>query len=606
MPWHELLDRRRHDHMKGALIILSLLSACARAANFSELIPESRNRIFDFAAGQALFALMTTSQQNYEQVKRFLIQNSIMRTDAETGLFHPDYSHPSWCDSQLCYQNALTQFPVDKKLYSCGPAFTHGVGIKIASENRVSIIELLEHGGYADFIMRLLRERGLKLRIDEVSAVLQSNEFSTCEILEITVDIDSKMSIEFDGEFTFAAQTKLVPSMIQGTFNDEDLLVLMSEKDHIHVCFLHCLVKYHCFEAVAKVLSNPDLSFHTGPSSAVQHLVEEIAKIDEPEIKSTILKHLSQMPNYKVSSVTKLYLADESGHGIFDLPLHNVSEYDYHVFNILFGPSPLGKRFSKDLRSGLLTLTTGSKNLLHTLRKSYLTEAGYKRLIKGLSFMFATAYESEAELQMLTINATTLLLAFTGFENGTNCHIFIRELLLDQHIPFEINKKVVPVLLSQRLLPRVPLVESLMRRGINTRGLLLILSAIIDMAGGGTVWEYLEAVVGHADFNLIAPHIFELHIRKNGAISGLLQLVMDKLTSPTFILSPLCIALGRAILKCARGKEQLSHHFANLSSADANLLLPLLFTGILTYEEMDKLHESIVGSCNLPFLPEMT
>lgn len=588
--------------MKFSLFALSSLAFSAATTGFLDFPEEIQQAIVDLASPSSLPTFSMTSKENSKRVKAYLLETNIMRKDHETGQLHPDYSHPCWSLDEDWKKKALVQFPVSPdnnliQLYHFGPTITESVGSDPTSKNDLSIVKLLNRGGYVDFIMRLIREKGLKLWSGEISAILLSAEFCEDQILEILDSIDDRMIID-KADIHFAAYCKLISSMMRGNFKEEDLESLLEEDDSIHLCFIHCFIKYHQFELFSKTLVDHGRRWFDSSLNLVftQHrLFDGITDIQDCTVKKKILNWLADDPN---GEIVRLYLADACGHGVLDASATQITENDYHLFSVIFGSSPLGERFAKDMKSDLLTVTPGSKTLLQTLRDCDLSELGYRRLVKGISHLFE--HSVGEEMDMLITNSKTLLLAFKGLKNEADNRVLVRELVLDEYIPYEVKRRVIPVLGAIQKPDFLPLIRSLVSLGASADQLMLTLDLVINESLKDYAWEYVELLVGHPHFIEMASYIFLVQIKKHNGTSDLLIQVESRLSSPAFTIRPIFAAIGRAIIQCAGDKEKIGVYLWGLSSVQLTILLPLLFTGILTDEEIDKLHDSRL---NRPALP---
>lgn len=581
-------------------LLAGLAFSAVAAANLSDLPGEIRKSFVALINPSTLPAYSMTSKENCEWVEAFMLQSHIMRIDQETGQLHPDYSHPCWSADQNWKKKALVQFPVYdnnlKHLYTFGPSFTSNVGRDL---NRQDITPLVSRRGFSDLIMRLVSDRSFVLWINEISVILLSSEFTDVQINEVLDRLDKKQT---EQDPIFVVHANLVPSMIQGKFKDDDLIESLGEKGHIHICFIHCLVKYKCFAMLNKIMNSQLMircfNAPLNQQFTLERLYDGISQMVDEEQKKAILIWLSKNTVDYISNIAKLYLADESGTGLFDASSVIITKYDYHLFNVLFGSSPLGRRFARDMKSDLLTVTTGSKTLLHTLRDSNLSESGYLRLIKGLSQMYTSA--TNEEKAVFITNATTLLLAFKGLNEDADNRVLVRELIVDSNIPFEIKRQVVPVIGTVQNLYRLPLVQSLMKFGSSAQELMLVLDTVIDLVDAADMWRYLEAIVEHPKFSPMATHIITVHSRKNHCLSSYIEIARNELSSLAFIIRPLFAALGQAIVKNAGGKEYIFNSMIQISPVELTMLLPLLFNGILTDDEMRSLYDGTLKRRPIP------
>lgn len=366
--------------MKAYLAILSLLIICAQATSLSALVLHIRKLIYEVTSGRDLFTLMIASKAYKEEIKAFMIDSAIMRHDPETGLFHPDYSHHSWHEESAWNDKALSHFDVSPNSLpphsipptkgSYGPTFTYYFGRNPTPGKACSVIPLLRRGGYTDTIMRLVCERGLKLSCYEVSEILFSSEFSDAQLLEVIDRIDDTKIIRDAYEAAFITQARLISSMIRKNFKLQDLLDAILVEGPVFLCTIYCLIKYGYFEAdlVASRVNHP--SFFRSSDDGIfsfDRFFDGIAGMVDSEQKMAILSWLRTTSVLELSHVASLYLADESGHKIFDASLQTVNEHGYHIFNALFCSSALGRCFAKDLKSGPIQLTIGSRQLYQTL-----------------------------------------------------------------------------------------------------------------------------------------------------------------------------------------------------------------------------------------------
>lgn len=137
----------------------------------------------------------------------------------------------------------MAQFPAYannqlRHLFNFGPAFTVNFISSATSNRHLLLIPLLQRGGYANFIFNIIRERESFLYMNELSAILISEEFSNDQLLEILNDIDRKMASQIVLDANFMTQIKLIPSMIRGTFQSADLLNHLGKMGYIHLCTL--------------------------------------------------------------------------------------------------------------------------------------------------------------------------------------------------------------------------------------------------------------------------------------------------------------------------------------------------------------------------------
>lgn len=207
--------------------------------------------------------------------------------------------------------------------------------------------------------------------------------------------------------------------------------------------------------------------------------------------------------------------------------------------------------------------------------------------------MFSSATDEEKPI--LATNAKSLLLAFKSLKSNTDSRVLIRELVFDKHIPYQVKRRVIPMLAGNGL-DNWHLIKSLIDLGADADQMMLVFAPYANTAD---MQNFIGLIAMHPKADEMLRYIFRKQLNSNW-FGILVRSTPVILCHSAYIARKFLPALGAAIVERAGKRGSMREWFTQMDPKELTRLLPVLFHGVLTEEQIDDLNDSIL---NIPALP---
>lgn len=561
-----------------------LLCSSGLATNFSALPPELYDHIVKEADILDKFSLGMTSKSFKERVDRVLLETNVMRKDTSTSLVHPDYTSHWWSSEQLTpvafkLENRFPRTPYNPEDYEQGASITNSYG---NGDSELRFTTLVQLSGYADFMLRMLREERHQLTQEEFECMMFSPQFSNADIkeaAELTGILDEKPEL-----------MKVICSMAEDYFDEKFAYQQLEQGGCVPYGLFVRMIRSGYWSLLTKITENLSIDGSDISKWAVEQIYDAVDAVPYPNWRRYLLDLQPE------KELVALHLADESGDGILNCP----STVDLNsIFKNLFGKNEFAKRLAREIKETHILLNPGLKKLVERIREHIMSQEAYLTLLKGLASLFETC-QDEHEQYILSVNAAILLNNAFSIQPH-DCRVLLREILINKHLPFELKEGITHTLCQKlKKTPIEPLLESLVRIGADAESILILLKAFSTLQksdlAATMVYLHLFAVSNHPRFKEIAKTCFK-HVLDTGLQSGLCSTFLESLNQPTYILKPLASALGEVIHENFIVRELPLHSLVKgISPRCRYTLWPLIFDGILTPKEIHGILRETSGS----------